>query len=120
MSSPAINTVIAMMESLPDNLQEQVVEHLREYIADLEDERKWDKSFKKTQQQLINAARRAKQEIAEGKAKPLAEEIPLQPEVIVLSEKDWEIVTSAIENPPKLNPRLKAAIKHYKEEYKQK
>lgn len=70
MPSPAITTVIAMMESLPENLQEQVAEHLREYIADLEDEKKWDKSFKKTQQQLINAARRAKQEIAEGKAKP--------------------------------------------------
>jgi uncharacterized protein (DUF1778 family) len=50
----------------------------------------------------------------------LAEEIPLQPEAIALSEKDWEIVTSAIENPPELNPRLKAAIKRYKEEYKQK
>lgn len=68
MSSPAITTVIAMMESLPENLQEKVVEHLREYIAYLEDEKKWDNSFKKTQQQLINAARRAKQEIAEGKA----------------------------------------------------
>lgn len=118
MSSPAITTVIAMMESLPENVQEQVAEHLREYIADLEDEMKGDKTFKKTQQQLIDAARRAKQEIAERKAKPLAEEIPLQPEAIALSEKDWEIVTSAIENPPKLNPRLKAAIKHYKEEYK--
>ncbi|MFB2838303.1 hypothetical protein [Floridanema evergladense] len=68
MSSPAITTVIAMMESLPEALQEQVAEHLREYIADLEDEIKWDKSFQKTQQQLIKAARRAKQEIAEGKA----------------------------------------------------
>lgn len=68
MSSPAISTVIAMMESLPENLQEQVAEHLREYIADLEDEKKWDNSFNKTQEQLINAARRAKQEIAEGKA----------------------------------------------------
>ncbi|MFB2876264.1 MULTISPECIES: hypothetical protein [Floridanema] len=57
-----------MMESLPKTLQEQVAEHLREYIADLEDEIKWDKSFQKTQQQLIKAARRAKQEIAEGKA----------------------------------------------------
>ncbi len=49
----------------------------------------------------------------------LAEEQPLQPESIALSQKDWEIVTSAIENPPELNPRLKAAIKRYKEEYKQ-
>ncbi|MFB2836201.1 DUF1778 domain-containing protein [Floridanema evergladense] len=39
---------------------------------------------------------------------------------IALSEKDWKIVTSAIENPPELNPKLKAAIKRYKEEYNQK
>ncbi|MCL1471895.1 DUF1778 domain-containing protein [Argonema antarcticum] len=50
----------------------------------------------------------------------LAEEQPLQPESIVLSDKDWQIVTTAIENPPKLNPSLKAAIKRYKEEYQQK
>ncbi|GAA6619310.1 DUF1778 domain-containing protein [Scytonema sp. NUACC26] len=44
------------------------------------------------------------------------EEIP-EPESIVLSEKDWEIFVSAIENPPELNPRLKAAIQKYKSEY---
>ncbi len=36
-----------------------------------QDEVQWDKSFQKTQPQLIAAARRAKQEIAEGRAKPL-------------------------------------------------
>lgn len=44
------------------------------------------------------------------------EEIP-EPESIVLSERDWEIFVSALENPPELNPRLKAAIKRYREEY---
>lgn len=55
----------------PPELNPRLKAAIREYIADLEDERKWDKTFKKTQQQLIDAARRAKQEIAEGKAKPL-------------------------------------------------
>jgi len=50
----------------------------------------------------------------------LVEEQPLQVESIGLSERDWEIVTSAIENPPELNLRLKAAIKRYKQEYQQK
>lgn len=68
MSSNAIATVVAIMESLPESLQDQVAEHLQEYILDLQDELKWDDSFKQTQQQLINAAKRAKQEIAEGKA----------------------------------------------------
>lgn len=71
MSSAAIATVIKMIESLPENLQNQVAEHLREYIEDLQDELQWDVSFKETQQQLSAAAQRAQREIAEGKALPL-------------------------------------------------
>ncbi|KYC38294.1 hypothetical protein WA1_38850 [Scytonema hofmannii PCC 7110] len=47
------------------------------------------------------------------------EEIP-EPESMVLSEQDWEIFVSAIENPPELNPRLKAAIQKYKNESEKK
>lgn len=57
-----------MMEFLPTELQEQVVEHLREYIADLQDERQWDDAFTRTQGSLIAAAKQARREIAEGKA----------------------------------------------------
>ncbi|KAM3097863.1 hypothetical protein ACKFKG_07175 [Phormidesmis sp. 146-35] len=71
MSSPTIATVVKMMESLPENLQEQVIDHLREYIDDLQDELQWDDSFKQTQTKLIEAARRAKQEIAQGLSSPL-------------------------------------------------
>lgn len=71
MSSTAITTVVEMLESLPETAQARVVERLREYIQDLQDERKWDVSFEKTEQQLVAAARRARQEIAEGKAEPL-------------------------------------------------
>jgi hypothetical protein len=71
MSSAAITTVIKMIESLPEAAQNRVVEHLREYIEDLQDEMQWDMSFQKTQQQLLAAALQAKQEISEGKAKPL-------------------------------------------------
>jgi len=68
MSSEAITTVVKMMESLPKDVQDRVVEHLREYLDDLQDELQWDESFKKTQQQLIAAAQRAKREITEGHA----------------------------------------------------
>jgi len=71
MTSTAIATVVKMMESLPETTQDRVVEHLREYIEDLQDELQWDISFKKTQLQLVAAAQRARQEIAEGGAKPL-------------------------------------------------
>ena len=60
-----------MMETLPEALQNQIVEYLREYITEIQDERQWDTSFSNTQDQPIEAARRAKQEIAEGKAKPM-------------------------------------------------
>ena len=71
MSSATITTVITMLESLPEPMQDQVVEHLREYLADMQDEFAWSTQFKRSQPQLIAAARRAKQQIAEGLAQPL-------------------------------------------------
>ena len=71
MSSAAIASVVKMMESLSVEVQDRVAEHLREYINDLQDEIQWNESFQRTQQKLIAAAVRAKQEIAEGKAKAL-------------------------------------------------
>lgn len=68
MSSEAIATVIKMIESLPKETQNQVVDHLREYIDELQDEMKWEQSFERTQSELIDAAKKAKREIAEGKA----------------------------------------------------
>ncbi|MEG4284986.1 hypothetical protein QUB68_17815 [Microcoleus sp. A006_D1] len=60
-----------MMESLPETLQQRVAEYLKEYIEDLKDELRWDESFEKAQPQLVAAAQRAKQEIAEGKAQEM-------------------------------------------------
>ena len=71
MSSTAVVTVVKMMEDLPETAQDRVVEHLREYIDDLRNELQWDMLFEKTQQQLETAAKRAKQETAEGYAIPL-------------------------------------------------
>lgn len=68
MSSTAVVTLVKMVESLPDAAQEQVVEHVREYIAFLQDDIEWDLTFERTQPQLIAVARRAKQEIADGYA----------------------------------------------------
>ena len=71
MSAEAITTVVKMMETLPDNAQSQVVEYVKNYIANLQDELRWDENFKKTESNLIQKARLAKQQIAEGKARPL-------------------------------------------------
>jgi hypothetical protein len=71
MTSTAIVTVAKMMETLPEPVQNQVVEHLRDYVAEIQDEIQWDVLFNRTQEQLIAAARRARQEIAAGHAEPL-------------------------------------------------
>lgn len=71
MSSEAIATIVKMIEDLPESAQQQVVEHLREYLEDLRDEIRWDLTFERTQDKLVEAARRAKKEIAEGKDTPL-------------------------------------------------
>jgi hypothetical protein len=68
MSSEAIATLVKMLESLPEVAQDQVVEHMRQYVEELRDGLRWDVSFEKSQEQHIAAARRAKQEIAEGRA----------------------------------------------------
>jgi hypothetical protein len=71
MFSPAITTIVKMLESLPDALQEQVADHIRTYIAELEYEKRWVTSFKKTEPNLIAAALEAKQEIAAGQSTPM-------------------------------------------------
>jgi hypothetical protein len=71
MSSASIATVVQMLESLPDPVQNQVIQHLREYLLDLQDEIEWDDQFSRTQSGLATAARRAKEDIAQGKAEPM-------------------------------------------------
>lgn len=71
MSTAAVATIVKMVESLPEALQEKAVEQFRELIADLEDEAKWDASFERTKDSLSAAVRKAKQEAAEGKAIPM-------------------------------------------------
>lgn len=68
MSSENIITVTKLMESLPDQLQQQVINHLREYIDVLQEEKEWDHLVAKTQPKLIDFAKKAKQEITHGKA----------------------------------------------------
>jgi translation initiation factor 2B subunit (eIF-2B alpha/beta/delta family) len=71
MSSATITTLVKMAESLPDSAQELLVEHAREFITTLQDESRWSAQFEKSQAGLIAAARRAKREIAEGRATDL-------------------------------------------------
>lgn len=70
-TSETAATVVKMLESLPEHLQERTLEHLREYLQDLRDESNWDESFAKTRNKLVAAARQATKEIREGKSTPM-------------------------------------------------
>ena len=67
MSSTTITTIIKMIELLPENQQENIAAHLREYIADLEDEIRWDNKFRNTQSELLKIAKKVRKEISEGR-----------------------------------------------------
>jgi hypothetical protein len=71
MVTPAVNTIIKMIEQLPESEQIRVADHLREYLANLEDEQKWDDEFAKSQDKLVYAAREVRKQIAEGKSEPM-------------------------------------------------
>jgi hypothetical protein len=44
---------------------------VRDYIEEIRDEIRWESLFRKTENNLTKAARRARQEIAEGHADPM-------------------------------------------------
>jgi hypothetical protein len=69
--SGTIDTVVKMLESLPESAQSKVTEQLRNYIEELQDDIHWDTLFDKSQKSLIEAAQQAKREMAQGKAKPM-------------------------------------------------
>jgi hypothetical protein len=68
MTTPALVTVMRMMEELPESVQDQVVSHLQEYLTELNEEMKWDATFRSTQPKLSALAKRARQEIRKGNA----------------------------------------------------
>ena len=71
MSSETIATVKLMMESLPEEAQERVVDHLREYITEMLDDLRWDHLFATTLDKLEAMAEKAEDEIARGLAEPM-------------------------------------------------
>ncbi len=71
MVSPALITILKMIEDLPEEQQNQLADHLREYLADLDDEQQWDDAFARTQDKLAHATREAERQIAEGKSEPM-------------------------------------------------
>jgi hypothetical protein len=62
-----------MMESLPESAQDRVIEQLRLYIEEVNEEIQWDSLVAKTQPKLVDAARKARRQISEGHSIPFDE-----------------------------------------------
>ena len=71
MVSPALTTILKTIENLPEERQNQLADHLREYLANLEDEEQWNEIFARTQDKLTYVTREAERQIAEGKSEPM-------------------------------------------------
>lgn len=67
----ATETIIKMIEPLPIEAKKHIVDELRIIVSEINDEAIWVNQFSRTEKGLINAAKRAKQEIATGLAKPM-------------------------------------------------
>jgi N12 class adenine-specific DNA methylase len=59
MSAERVATIVKMLETLPDAVQERACDRLREYIEDLRDEMQWDVFYANNRDALVKAARRA-------------------------------------------------------------
>jgi len=71
MPTSASITMMKMIESLPEPLQERALEHMQQYVEDARDELKWNEVFVKSQSKLVAAARQAREEIVRGRATPM-------------------------------------------------
>ena len=63
--------MIKILNTLPEGLQDRVLEHMREYIEDIREEMQWHESFSNSQSKLVAVARQARREIDDGKSAPL-------------------------------------------------
>lgn len=71
MPTKTIETLTKMLENLPDSVQDQAIDHLREYLDEITDELRWDESFKRSDDRLSEIADSARQEVANGKTAPM-------------------------------------------------
>ena len=69
--SKASETAVKMIESLPEEAQEQVVEQLRGLVEEARDNERWEALFERKRAGLVAAARKARKEITAGKARDM-------------------------------------------------
>jgi len=70
MSTATIETVTKMLEAYPESVQNKALEQLREYLADITDDLRWDKSFERTSDKLAETARGVREQFRNGETEP--------------------------------------------------
>ncbi|HOF02159.1 MAG TPA: hypothetical protein PK385_11660 [Spirochaetota bacterium] len=65
MKTNSINTVVKIMEQLPDDIQENIENKIRKIASKINDEKKWQDSYKNDN--LIKFAKKVKDDIKKGK-----------------------------------------------------
>ena len=69
--SQTTETAIKLLERLPQEAQVQVLEALRQLVAESNDDVQWDELFRRSQNPLATAARNARAEVTAGNATPM-------------------------------------------------
>lgn len=71
MSFSNVTVLKEKLEKMPEDLREKLAEYIGDHLDEFEDEMHWDEQFQNTSSRLSEMARRARQESAEGKSKPM-------------------------------------------------
>ncbi|NCB40067.1 MAG: hypothetical protein EOM80_15000 [Erysipelotrichia bacterium] len=67
----AMAKIVKMLESLPEQVQEDVMDHLRQYIEEIKDESKWNDSFGKSHNKLAAAAKKSRKEFQDCRSESM-------------------------------------------------
>ncbi len=64
-------TIDKMIKTIPESMQSSVLDEIQAVITQKHDELEWNIQFQQSQENLIAAAKKVKDEIATGMAKPM-------------------------------------------------
>ena len=64
-------TIDKMIKTIPESMQSSVLDEIQAVITEKHDELEWNIQFQQSQENLIAAAKKVKDEIATGIAKPM-------------------------------------------------
>lgn len=70
MSTATKETLITMLDTLPDPMQDVLLEKMREIIADMKDDAEWNRFFTEKKDIISAATKKAIEQHRKGQTKP--------------------------------------------------